>query len=63
MGVLSYSLYLWQQPFLTPFPSEAWRSHWPQNLILAVAFAVVSHVLVERPFLRLKDRIGRVRHA
>jgi peptidoglycan/LPS O-acetylase OafA/YrhL len=57
LGVLSYSLYLWQQPFLDaggPLP----MSRWPANIPLAFACAVASYFLVERPFLRLKDRIG-----
>jgi peptidoglycan/LPS O-acetylase OafA/YrhL len=54
VGVLSYSLYLWQQPFLKDSP--AWWCRWPQCLVLAVAAAVACHLLVERPFLRLKAR-------
>jgi peptidoglycan/LPS O-acetylase OafA/YrhL len=57
VGVLCYSLYLWQQPFLNPW-SELWISRWPQNFLLATAAAIASHLLVERPFLRLKDRVG-----
>ncbi len=57
LGVLSYSLYLWQQPFLdgTRPPS---MGRWAASIPLAFACAIASHVLVERPFLRLKDRIG-----
>ena len=57
VGVLSYSLYLWQQPFLNP-RGELWICRWPQNLLLATTAAIASHLVVERPFLRLKDRIG-----
>ncbi len=57
VGVLSYSLYLWQQPFLDSH-SQMWICRWPQNLVLAIAAAIGSHLLVERPFLRLKDRLG-----
>ena len=58
LGALSYSLYLWQQPFFDP---KSWRPmcRWPTNLLLAVACAAASYLLVERPFLRLKDRVGR----
>ena len=58
LGVLSYSLYLWQQPFLDSAGPLA-MSRWPANIPLAIACAVASYLLVERPFLRLKDRIGR----
>ena len=57
VGVLSYSLYLWQQPFLNPW-GELWICGWPQNLVLAATAAIASHLLIERPFLRLKDRLG-----
>lgn len=54
VGVLSYSLYLWHRLFLRP---EAWQSWWnfPLNAVLLVVAATLSYVLVERPFLRLKD--------
>jgi peptidoglycan/LPS O-acetylase OafA/YrhL len=61
VGVLSYSLYLWQQPFLAP-KGQAWVSSPLHGLILAVSAAILSYVFVERPFLRLKDRLDR-RHA
>lgn len=55
LGSISYSLYLWQQPFLAP--SEPGRLHWlPIALLLSVLFAWASFHLVERPFLRLRDR-------
>ena len=52
VGVLSYSLYLWQEPFLLPSYSLAL----PLRLLAAVAAAELSLWLVERPFLRLKER-------
>lgn len=58
LGALSYSLYLWQQPFLDA-RSHAWYARWPTSLGLAVACAVASRYLVERPFLGLKDRWSR----
>ena len=61
VGVLSYSLYLWQQPFLAP-KGQAWVSSPLHGLILAVSLATLSYVFVERPFLRLKDRLDK-RHA
>ncbi len=56
IGTLSYSLYLWQQPFINRHGTWAVQS-FPLNLILAVAVAHASYFLVERPFLRLRQRI------
>jgi peptidoglycan/LPS O-acetylase OafA/YrhL len=54
IGVLSYSLYLWQQPFLNR-NSASWITAFPQNIILAVAAATASYTLLERPFLKLRS--------
>lgn len=56
MGTLSYSLYLWQQPFLN-FQSQHWVAGFPQNLLLAWGAAYLSYHCIEQPFLKLKDRI------
>lgn len=50
LGVLSYSLYLWQQPFLNR-NSQGWWAAFPLNLLLAIGCAVVSYYVVEKPFL------------
>lgn len=55
VGAMSYSLYLWQQPFLNR-SLNVWWTAFPQNLILAVSFAVGSFYLVERPALALRGR-------
>jgi peptidoglycan/LPS O-acetylase OafA/YrhL len=55
IGVLSYSLYLWQQLFLTPH-STHWTASFPLNVAFAGGAAVVSYYVVESPFLRIKDR-------
>ncbi|MCB1574245.1 MAG: acyltransferase [Dokdonella sp.] len=57
IGILSYSLYLWQEPFLY-FRGTDWATAFPQNIVLAFAAATFSYFLVERPFLALKDRLG-----
>jgi peptidoglycan/LPS O-acetylase OafA/YrhL len=54
VGVLSYSLYIWQ-PLLHP-PAECWPWPWPVNVVATILAAVASYVLIERPFLRLKMR-------
>jgi peptidoglycan/LPS O-acetylase OafA/YrhL len=56
VGVLSYSLYLWQQPFLNR-NSTSWINAFPQNLIIAAAAAFCSYFLLEKPFLRLRRRL------
>jgi peptidoglycan/LPS O-acetylase OafA/YrhL len=61
VGVLSYSLYVWQQPFADPAGGTWWQGV-PVGLGLAFACAVLSRYLVELPFLRVKDRLGRARH-
>jgi peptidoglycan/LPS O-acetylase OafA/YrhL len=57
IGVLSYSLYLWQQPFLDRDSGRIW-SAFPLNLVLAFVLAFASYKLVEQPFLRLKERFS-----
>jgi len=50
LGVISYSLYLWQQMFTGP------RAFWfPFNLLVVLACAEASFYLVERPAFRLRD--------
>lgn len=58
LGVLSYSLYLWQQPFLDRH-SDAWTDAFPQNLVFAFAAALLSYFVVERAFLGLRNRLRR----
>ena len=55
IGTLSYSLYLWQQPFLNRH-SDAWFAAFPLNVGLAFAAALVSYYLVERPVLSWRAR-------
>jgi peptidoglycan/LPS O-acetylase OafA/YrhL len=54
-GALSYSLYLWQQPFLNR-NSAHWWTAFPVNIGLALLCAVASYGLVEKPFLRLSHK-------
>lgn len=61
VGLLSYSLYVWQQPFSHP-AGRAWWQGVPVGLGLAVGCALLSRCLVEKPFLRVKDRLGTSRH-
>ena len=58
VGVLSYSLYLWQELFLLQWrtPVSVLQT-FPANVLAACACAVVSYNLVEKPFLKLKSRV------
>jgi peptidoglycan/LPS O-acetylase OafA/YrhL len=56
VGLLSYSLYLWQQLFLNR-NSGAWVNAFPQNLCFAIAAALGSYFLLEKPFLRFRRRL------
>lgn len=53
VGVISYSLYLWQQMFTGP---RAFL--FPLNVVAVFACAELSYLLVERPAFRLRDLIG-----
>jgi peptidoglycan/LPS O-acetylase OafA/YrhL len=55
LGTLSYSFYLWQQPFLNR-GSGTWWTAFPQNVVLALCCAMASYYGVERPFLSLRER-------
>jgi len=56
VGLLSYSLYLWQQMFLNR-ASDTSVSAFPLNLLLATLCALASYYVVEQPSLRLRRRI------
>ncbi len=57
-GALSYSLYLWQQPFLNRH-SALLVAAFPLNLALAIVAALLSYHLVERPALNRGRRLGK----
>jgi len=60
VGWLSYSLYLWQQVFFIPRQFMS-INRWPINLILIPIPAVLSYLLIERPFLGFRARLERKR--
>jgi peptidoglycan/LPS O-acetylase OafA/YrhL len=55
IGTISYSIYLWQQIFI----SEAnwWVAKFPQNIGFVFLAALFSYYVIERPFLRLKSKV------
>jgi peptidoglycan/LPS O-acetylase OafA/YrhL len=56
VGALSYSLYLWQQPFLNRH-SDSVVAIFPLNLAFTFLAALASYYLVEQPMLRLRGKI------
>jgi peptidoglycan/LPS O-acetylase OafA/YrhL len=46
LGGMSYSLYLWQEPFLNYWVTH-WYASWPTNLILTFMCACVSFILLK----------------
>ena len=65
MGRISYSLYLWHYPVFHALRVERFQAlGWSPMLVHAIRFSAVftvacgSFYLVERPFLRLKSRLG-----
>jgi peptidoglycan/LPS O-acetylase OafA/YrhL len=55
VGVLSYSLYVWNNLFL--LGGGRWYNVFPYNFAALAVMALLSHYLVEKPFLRLKRHI------
>ena len=56
VGRLSYSLYVWNQPFLTT-ANRTWTGLFPLNLVCNFVVAWVSQQVLERPFLRWRARL------
>jgi peptidoglycan/LPS O-acetylase OafA/YrhL len=57
IGIISYSLYLWQQLFTSPTPILGTRAILP-NVLGLIAAAELSYWLIERSFLRLRARVS-----
>lgn len=53
IGVLSYSIYIWQQFFFIGEIKGFWRTL-PYNLVAIYAVSLASYYLFERPFLKIK---------
>ncbi len=56
LGKLSYSLYLWQQPFFFMPPGQP-----AYKPLFGVGLACLSYYLVERPSLELREKRSKVR--
>ena len=57
IGVLSYSLYLWQQPFLNR-NGDSFVNSAPFNLACVFLCALLSYYFVEKPFLGLRSKLS-----
>ena len=67
IGVLSYSIYLWQTLFLhhlnaSVFAGASWIGQFPLNWVAILVVAEMSYWLVEQPSLRLRNRVLRSGH-
>ena len=56
IGVISYSLYLWQQLFLTPL-NHSFTGRFPLNVAFVFLAAELSYRCIEIPFLRWRARL------
>lgn len=56
LGAISYSIYLWQQPFLNPYVNSPF-TRFPLNLIGLAACALASYYVVELPSFALRRRL------
>jgi len=59
VGKISYSLYLWQDLFI-PVDGPSWGAarKLPWAFVIPVAISVLSYHLMEKPILRIKDRVA-----
>jgi peptidoglycan/LPS O-acetylase OafA/YrhL len=55
IGTLSYSIYLWQQPFINR-QNISLMTHFPLNCVFALCAALGSYYLIEKPVLKIKKR-------
>lgn len=64
LGVLSYSIYIWQQPFFSTPEEFGMQSvsilTFPFNVISAIAVGALSYHTFEKPLLNLRKRFRRV---
>ena len=56
IGTISYSVYIWQQPFLSQ--NNNLINLLPQSIILVFVVSILSYYFIEKPFLKLKKLIS-----
>jgi peptidoglycan/LPS O-acetylase OafA/YrhL len=60
IGILSYSIYIWQQLFLSNDPRFP-LSKYPLNLVFVIVVPCLSYFFYEKYFLSLKARFAKIR--
>jgi peptidoglycan/LPS O-acetylase OafA/YrhL len=58
IGILSYSIYIWQEFFFVGEIKGFWRT-FPYNILVIYVVSLASYFLWEKPFLKLKKRFSR----
>jgi len=58
LGVMSYSIYLWQQPF-SNHQSPAWFTAFPYNLIGIAVCSTFSYLVVEKFSLKWRQKLEK----
>lgn len=58
IGVMSYSIYMWQQPFLN-HDTKLWFNVFPYNFIGIAVFSCLSYFLIEKVSLRWRGKLER----
>ncbi len=58
IGAISYSLYLWQQFFFFAPNLPHFMMYLPVRMVCSLGVAAASYYFVERPFTRLRHKIG-----
>ena len=64
IGVLSYSIYIWQEIFCSPSEifgiGAVWWMTFPAWILSSLLAACLSYFIVERPFMRLRTHFRKV---
>lgn len=53
IGLMSYSIYLWQQPFFNPDNPQVWTT-FPLNFVLASLASIAGYYLIEKKSFRIR---------
>ena len=61
IGVLSYSIYIWQEFFFVGEPRFAFLRTFPSNILLIYLVSVASYYVWEQPFLKLRRYVNNVK--
>ncbi|MGC4043525.1 MAG: acyltransferase [Armatimonas sp.] len=56
IGLMSYSIYLWQEPFTSKGVFAQHLPHWTIHVSFILLTALFSYWCIEKPFLRIKEK-------